>query len=98
MFSVSSGACDRCAVMEKQIKTTNTELKDTNQKNLSVISELGEDFIIIMHYHIVTHHVYQSISINPIMCVLLSLEAERKTLKDENRRLSLELERLRKSG
>lgn len=54
--------------------------------------------IIIMHYQIVTQHVYQSISINPVMCVLLSLEAERKTLKDENRRLSLELERLRKSG
>ncbi|ROI16403.1 DNA endonuclease RBBP8 [Anabarilius grahami] len=62
---VCSGPCDRCAVTEKQIKTTNTEFKDTNQKNLSVISEL---------------------------------EAERKTLKDENRRLSLELERLRKSG
>lgn len=62
---VCSGPCDRCAVTEKHIKKTNTEFKDTNQKNLSVISEL---------------------------------EAERKTLKDENRRLSLELERLRKPG
>lgn len=62
---VRSGPCDRCAVTEKQIKKTNTEFEDTNQKNLSVISEL---------------------------------EAERKTLKDENRKLSLELERLRKSG
>ncbi|XP_077101437.1 DNA endonuclease RBBP8 [Siphateles boraxobius] len=62
---VCSGPCDRCAVTEKQITKTNTEFIDTNQKNLSVISEL---------------------------------EAERKTLKDENRRLSLELERLKKSG
>ncbi|XP_073687051.1 DNA endonuclease RBBP8 [Garra rufa] len=58
-----SGPCDRCSVTEKQIKKANFELEDTNQKNLSVISEL---------------------------------EAERKTLKDENRKLSLELERLRK--
>ncbi|XP_039540452.1 DNA endonuclease RBBP8 isoform X2 [Pimephales promelas] len=32
------------------------------------------------------------------LSVISELEAERKTLKDENRRLSLELERLRKSG
>ncbi|KAK2870352.1 hypothetical protein Q8A67_024744 [Cirrhinus molitorella] len=62
---LQSGPCDRCSVTEKQIKKTNTEFEDTNQKNLSVISEL---------------------------------EAERKTLKDENRKLSLELERLRKLG
>ncbi|NP_001012518.1 DNA endonuclease RBBP8 [Danio rerio] len=60
-----SGPCDCCTVKEKQIKKTNTELEDNNQRNLSVISEL---------------------------------EAERKTLTDENRRLSLELERLRRSG
>uniref|UniRef100_A0A8C1QHJ5 DNA endonuclease RBBP8 n=1 Tax=Cyprinus carpio TaxID=7962 RepID=A0A8C1QHJ5_CYPCA len=62
---VRSGPCDHCAVTEKQIKKTDTEFEDTNQKNLSVISEL---------------------------------EAERKTLRDENRKLSLELERLRKPG
>ncbi|XP_026110773.1 DNA endonuclease RBBP8 [Carassius auratus] len=62
---VRSGPCDHCTVIEKEIKKTKTEFEDTNQKNLSVISEL---------------------------------EAERKTLKDENRKLSLELERLRKSG
>ncbi|XP_043082238.1 DNA endonuclease RBBP8 isoform X2 [Puntigrus tetrazona] len=61
---VRSGPCDRCSVIEKQIKKTNAELEDTTQKNLSVISEL---------------------------------EAERKTLKDENRKLSVELERLRNS-
>lgn len=68
---------------------------------LSLVSFFVFCCIIIVYHHIVTHlwcYVHQSISINPIMCVLLSLEAERKTLKDENRRLSLELERLRKSG
>ncbi|XP_056306282.1 DNA endonuclease RBBP8 [Danio aesculapii] len=60
-----SGPCDRCTVTGKQIKKTNTELEDNNQRNLSVISEL---------------------------------KAERKTLTDENRRLSLELEQLRRSG
>ncbi len=34
--------------MEKQIKKTNTEFEDTNQKNLSVISELGEYFCFII--------------------------------------------------
>ncbi len=56
MFRVRSGPCDRCAVTEKQIKKTNTEFEDTNQKNLSVISELGEHFcFIIIMYCIVSH-------------------------------------------
>lgn len=61
--------------MEKQIKKTNTEFEDTNQKNLSIISELGEYFcFIVIMYCIVSHlwgNIYTSITINPsaVMCV-----------------------------
>lgn len=75
VFRVRSGPCDHCAVTEKQIKKTDTEFEDTNQKNLSVISELGEHFcFVIIMCGIVSQlrgNVYTSVTINPsaVMCV-----------------------------
>lgn len=65
VFRVCSGPCDRCAVTEKQIKTTNTEFKDTNQKNLSVISELGEFFCFLLYYYCVSSYCDSSVMLCP---------------------------------
>lgn len=66
-FRVGSGPCDRCAVTEKQITKTNTEFIDTNQKNLSVISELGEDFCFPLYYYYASSYcdsIYIYVSVN----------------------------------
>lgn len=77
--------------MEKQIKKTNTEFEDTNQKNLSVISELGEHFCFIIMYCIVSHlwgNIYTSITINPsVMCV-----GEFRGREEESERWKQEIE------
>lgn len=88
-----SGPCDRCAVTEKQITKTNTEFIDTNQKNLSVISELGEDFCFPFHFassycdsiYIYIYYMYQSISINLKICYNVCIAEFRGREEDSER-------------